>query len=208
MGRKLGPLSTSFRVDTSKIILESNKLSAAVKSPKMQRIIKYKLAELERKVRAEVATELAVVGDSEAEKLRNKADFAFQATPSYIGESAFGLPGRKRYPEGTIGTFSTQNDDLEGSFWGERTQKYIKGTHFLRDRVTSNVSQSRVGEVSLEVGYPKLTARQNRIATWVLFGTDKMQPRPFLTIAHARAIRSRLYQRAVYRAVNRVGGSL
>lgn len=199
MPRKtLGPLSSQLRVDTTKLIAESKRLSGLLK-----RKVAF-LDDLEERVRQEVVAELEVVGQEQADKLKKQADQSFQATPSYIWESIWKLPGRKQYPPGTIGTFSQENSPIAGSYWGDRIQKYITGNHFMRDRLTYKVS-SQPGFIGLELGYARLSSRLDRLARYVLFGTTKMQARPIITNAFSKAIKTRVFQKAITRAVRRVG---
>jgi hypothetical protein len=165
------------------------------------------MATLERNLRAELATELETLGAKEEVTLKKNTDRAFQETPSYIWESLRGFPGRKTYPEGTLGTFSTKNTSIAGGFWEEHTQKYAEGDHFVHDRLAHRVV-TRKGAVDLYVGFAELSARLEKILDWIFYGTVKMQPRPLLHIAHRRLLKSKTLPAALRRAITRAGRSL
>ena len=119
--------------------------------------------------------------------IRRNVDREFQETVSYVFESILGLPGTK--PEfadpSLVGTFSRRAPELAEP-WLRQVQKYRKGAHVLRDRLKHEFQETAKGIYVERIGYHRSVGRRGtrtRYVIWVLYGTQKMQARPFLQLA-------------------------
>lgn len=123
--------------------------------------------------------------------VKNRTRREYQEVVSYVFESILGLPGTK--PEyavpGLIGTFARTAPTLTAP-WDRSVQKYrevkAKGHHPLHTLLRSTYSETPTGLFVTKVGYPEGTGGKGtntRFIVWVMFGTAKMQPRPFLELA-------------------------
>ena len=129
-------------------------------------------------------------------QVRRRVSRTFQEVPSYILDSKRAHQMEradlryKQYPAGTIGTFARRAPSIASTPWSGLVQLrgpiYPGGpmsTNELRSQLDTAVRGESTGQLVGEVGYTKdvdVTAPEVRR---VLFGTPKMQPRPFLTRA-------------------------
>jgi len=149
----------------------------------------------------QVVKELQPIRRKLTSDLRKRTGYAFQTVPSYLYESRRGYPGRKKYPEGTVATFATSSQSLAGSAWEGQVQKYISGTHALRDQLKVEISKENT-DVIVEAGYEDSVSDSHPEISRVIFGTTKMQARPFLQLA--LLAREKDFMRAMERAATKV----
>lgn len=160
------------------------------------------LESVKEEARAGFERAVRFTGDDLLDAAKDHTDYPFQTVPSYVLDSRRALerdppvPGYKRYPAGTIGTFARRAPSLEGTPWAARTQLRISpdvygqrhDAHPLhRELVHSIPRDHRIdGKVWMsEVGYPAEVAEGGergrfKEISWVIEGTPKMQPRNFL----------------------------
>jgi hypothetical protein len=131
-----------------------------------------------RDMRREVSRATSRVTDALLETLQHRTSRPFQETISYV----FEFPKEEWGPD-AIGTFANRNASLDGTVWQGQVQQFPSGEHTLHDALRANVTIDADESIG-EVGYPKsLSESAEQYISWVLFGTDLMQPRPFLQLA-------------------------
>lgn len=111
----------------------------------------------------------------------DRITYPFQSVPSYVWESIWGIPGRKQYPKGQKGFFSTESPSIEGTQWKGIVQEYANGPHRIASKL--DVEASIDGDtVVAGIGYKQgeENTETGRKIKMILFGTTKMQPRNFL----------------------------
>ena len=151
-----------------------------------QRSLIQKLERLGKRVVEDVRQAQRVAAEEMHARIQRDVDQPFQSVVSYVYESLMGLPGTKvefADPD-LIGTFAKRAPKLVDP-WTKQVQIYRKGGHPLRDRLAVE-THDRGRQIIASVGYPPdmgRGGRDTRYVIWVLFGTTKMQPRPFLQIA-------------------------
>jgi hypothetical protein len=148
---------------------------------------------VKRAVRREAARANDRMGIRLLEETKDRVDHDFQEVVSYVFESILGLPGTKpQFAEKDeagnwlVGKFAQppRTDPLEEP-WTYQVQKYRKGAHPLRDKLAKESTEKAQGFFVTKVGYPRHVGKKGTntfFIIWVLFGTEKMQARPFLTL--------------------------
>jgi hypothetical protein len=115
------------------------------------------------------------VGEELHQSLQRRLSFGFQTVPTYLRD-----PLRIRtFPPGTPAYFSRKSASIGRSPWVGQAQLYIKGQHLLRNELGTSFSFNGRQAIA-EIGYRGVPPRY---VIWVLFGTMKMQARPFLQVA-------------------------
>ena len=114
------------------------------------------------------------------EIVKQRTDHAFQEVPSY-------LQWNNRFPKGTVATFSAEKaPSVAGTPWEKQVQKSPDPVHALNRMLTATPAtySSVFSLVSANVGYPEEVPGDNlAYIYYVMFGTPRMQPRPFLELS-------------------------
>lgn len=170
-----------------------------VKITGLDRLIK-KLQGLEHRLTATGSSAVSRRAGAMLTQLKRYTKHPFQEVPSYLLEYKFkpriGGVVPKRYPPGTQAAFAVSTGPPPPPL----VQQYPIGPHLLHELLQARVAYFGNGIIVGEVGYPKGTEERGSptwYIVWVLFGTVKMLPRPFLQEhlqANARAFRKDVEQ--------------
>jgi hypothetical protein len=144
------------------------------------------LEQVHNNVRTSVEKTVLLEGERLLQHLKDRTAHEYQEVLSYVWESILGLPGTKsEYADRElIGTFARRAPKLDPP-WDRQIQLYRKERHQLRELLGMQFKEKARGVFVSRVGYPRDVGRRGRstrYVVWVLFGTKKMQARPFLTL--------------------------